>query len=463
MSEWTIRTVVVMVWLGGIFSGCKVDKDAFYQKLYSCNPNAADPACGTDADDKAMACVAAYQLGGRNFCATGCNRKTAPPEGDTEGICLAAGDPKNEVSGAKLKKCQPDTVGNACGQDELSCLRTDLIKNEGVCMNVTPCQTSADCRDPVRAQCFGELLRNNYGPQAGLKSDHTYCVQLGCRATGAACSPGETCLRNRLGPESSPPDICVPNCDSNRNCPPNYFCYPDLYSKSSPAICLPGLLGLRCRTRMDCLVGDCVDTGAGFNVCTVPCADNDDCAKFDSEHGTFFCNDKKVCAGVRAFRGSTCRTTGDCRTGEICSIPFFAPATQTTGQCLFACGDNRTCPAYGGVAHTCLSQRDTAEPPICWPGHIGIPCQTDDNCAWGLKCRPTGPPPRPSICSAICLTDEDCVANRATRDFLNRDGWCAAGLNLCQAPQKEGKACDRANQCESRQCVNNLCQPLPPF
>ena len=29
-----------------------------------------------------MACVPAYQLGGRNFCATGCDAVTEPAEGD---------------------------------------------------------------------------------------------------------------------------------------------------------------------------------------------------------------------------------------------------------------------------------------------------------------------------------------------------------------------------------------------
>lgn len=441
--------------LASCLSGCKVDKETFYGKLFSCNPNAADPACGNDIDGQPMSCVAAYQLGGRNFCATACDRATS--ENGDESVCLAAGaETAGAQSGARLKSCRPDTA-ETCGNEELSCLRTDLVKDEGVCMNVALCQNNADCKDPVRATCMGELLRRTYGDKSQLRSDHTYCLQSGCNSDNTACSPGETCLRKKIGRESSPPDICVPNCDSNRNCPPNYFCYPDLYSKPSPAVCLPGLMGLRCRTRMDCLFGDCVDTGAGFNVCTATCQDDSDCSKFDSEHGWFFCNDKKVCAGIRAFRGSICYSKDDCRPGEICSKPIFTSPTQLSGQCLLPCAANGSCPAYGGVGHACLPQLDRSKPPICWPGHDGIPCQRNDDCVKGLTCRG-------NTCTSLCVTDKDCQDNRATRDFLNNDSWCRTDVNICIPRQAEGRTCDRDAQCQSTcNLTTKQCNPLPPW
>jgi hypothetical protein len=183
-----------IVWLGG----CKVDKEEFHGRLYSCNPNAANPACGTDINEKPMACVPAYQLGGRNFCATGCDAVNEPAEGEGA-ICLSSG-PKaaGAVSGARLPRCNPTTPGS-CNHEELTCLRTDLIVDEGVCMTVNACERDTDCRDPVRAKCMGELVRETYGTKSELKAQNTYCLQSDCKVSGTACSPGEVCLRNVAG------------------------------------------------------------------------------------------------------------------------------------------------------------------------------------------------------------------------------------------------------------------------
>jgi hypothetical protein len=450
-----------IVWLGG----CSVDKEEFHHRLYSCNPNAANPACGTDLNQQPMACVPAYQLGGRNFCASGCDAITEPAEGEAT-ICLSSG-PKTPgaVTGARLPRCNP-TVSGSCNHDELTCLRTDLIVDEGVCMTVNACENDRDCRDPVRSKCMGELVRETYGAKSELKAQNTYCLQSGCKVSGTSCSPGEVCLRNVIPRSSYPPDICVPNCDANNNCPPNYFCYKELYSKASPAVCLPGLIGLRCRTRLDCLFGDCVDTDAHFKVCSVACKSDADCAKFDSIQGTFFCNDKGYCAGARAFRGSQCYTQDDCLfEGEIC-----AKITNTNpyGQCLQQCPLG-TCPSYGGVPHPCRPQVNpdntlalNEKPWVCWPGYLNQLCGTDAQCLPGLACRPLnamnpGGPAR--VCSVSCQTDADCEANRFTAD-----GWCDVANGLCLSPKADGATCERSAQCESKSCTTDKkCAPLAGF
>lgn len=431
-----------------VFS-CRLEPEEFHSRLFSCNPSAADPGCGADRAGEPMVCVAAHQLGGPNFCSESCDSAAGSPGGDA--ICLAAGPPDaGRLSGARLRSCAPESGDGACGHPELSCLRTDLIADEGVCMTLTPCATSSDCRDPVRSTCMGELLRDNYGEKAGLKADHTYCVQQGCHATGASCSPGESCLRKLIPRESRPSDICVPNCDANRNCPPNYFCYPDLYSRIAPAICIPGLMGLRCRTSMDCLFGDCVDTGAGYNVCTVKCQDDSDCSRYNSEHGVFFCNDQKWCAGPRAFQGGLCEVTEDCRPGEICARPS---PDMRTGACLFPCDANGQCPSYGGVGHACLPQRGNPNgPPICVGGRLEIPCQADGNCIKGLQCREVPTTPL-KICTILCKADSDCK-----REPFAQEGWCHAELGLCRAPLKDDAPCERDEQCESHKCITDPAQ-----
>lgn len=444
-------------------SACKVDREEFHAKLWSCNPSAADPACGTDIEGAAMTCVAAYQLGGRNFCASSCDRTQTPTE---DNVCVPSGrESAGPQSGARLRACSPATDDRsdggkgACGSEELQCLRTDLVKDEGVCLTVATCSTNSDCRDPVRAVCMGQLLRDNYGEKAQLKSDHTYCVQGGCRARKTACSPGETCLRDVLPRTSRPSDICVPNCDANNNCPANYLCFNEIYSKIADPICIPGLLGFRCRTSLDCLLGECVATSAGagqgpggngINMCMMPCEDDKDCAKYDSEHGTLFCaqqqNGKKFCTGARAYNGWICNQASDCLFGETCAR---VSSESRTGNCFFPCNPDGSCPSPGGVNHTCVPQVGNAGPPVCLPGQLGRPCRTDGNCIRDLTCRPTGPG-RPNICSTLCSDDTDCEKNRFTKE-----GFCHAALKICVVALADDAPCERDAQCESKKCVND--------
>ena len=445
--------VAVPVALAG---ACQVDRDAFYQQIFGCNPNAADPACGTDQDDRPMACVPAYQLGGRNFCAPGCDVAVSPPL-DATSVCLPSGPP-GPVSGGLLQRCDPSSnVFYPCGHEQLSCLRTDLVADEGVCMTVNTCGQDTDCRDPVRAKCMGELLRETY-PAGGLKSNRTYCLQVGCHRDQSACSPGETCLREVLPLSLNPPDICVPNCDANRNCPPNYFCYQDLYSSISPPICIPGLIGLRCRSSIDCLFGECVETGAGFRVCSTPCTNDAECTRYNSVHGGLFCNGQGWCAGVRGFDGAFCFEGQDmqCKNpGEIC---VRVEPGRALGRCLFPCTPGGKCASYGGVAHTCRPPMDQvgrrlveSERWVCAPGMLEQVCFADDECIAPLTCLPLDPAaPGEKICSVRCTSDETCPLNR-----FGRRGWCQADVGLCKDARPDGAPCIRGPQCVSGRCTGS--------
>ena len=448
-------------------SSCKVDKAAFHERLYSCNPNAADPACGTDVDDQPMACFPAYQLGGSNFCATGCDASGNLEQGP-DGTCVPTGprQDRRPVGGSQLTRCQP-SLGNTCGNPALTCLRTDLILDEGVCTTVSSCETDRDCKDPIRSKCMGDLLRKTYD-KADLKADHTYCLQAECRARRTACSPGETCMRDILPQASNPPDICVPHCDANGNCPPNYFCYPNIYGDGAPRICIPGLLGLRCESRVDCLFGDCVETGAPYKVCSVDCTTDADCEKFDSIQGTFFCNQAGKCMTARGFKGGACTKDTDCiYPGEVCG---YLTTTEPNGFCMLACGADRSCPAPGGVPHACRPQLDragkldlTGAPWVCWPGYFGQLCGDDTQCFPSLSCKKLDPAnDLLRICTIPCATDADCDANH-----FSREGYCDARIGVCRSPNSAGEPCDRKDQCESDSCNgpegNKKCDPVPGY
>ena len=464
-----VRQLALVALLLASASGCKVDRAAFEERLYSCNPTTADPACGTDHNDHPMACVPAYQLGGTNFCASGCDA-TADLEADPTGMCVPSGPrTSSPASGALLPRCNPGLLGSDCGKPELSCLRTDLIKDEGICTTVGSCKEDVDCRDPIRSKCMGVLLREAYNQATDvLKSDHTYCLQAECRARRTACSPGETCMRDILPKASNPPDICVPHCDANSNCPPNYFCYPRLYGPGAPRVCIPGLLGLRCESRLDCLFGDCVATSAPYKVCSVACQTDAECAKFDSVQATFFCNQQGMCMTERGFKGGACQVDTDCMyPGEICG---HITTPYSPGFCMLACDPAGTCPSPGGVPHACRPQIDSAgslspaiTPWVCWPGYFGQLCSDNTQCFSTLACTALNPAnPALRICTIPCQTNAECDANH-----LTARGWCDARLGVCRTTVADGAACTDKRQCDSGSCSgpegSKTCDPTPGY
>jgi hypothetical protein len=321
-------------------------------------------------------------------------------------------------------------------------------------MTMSTCASDADCKDPARSTCMGGLLSAWYGARAGIHADRWSCLQVGCKAHSATCSPGESCLPVRL-PDSAPLDICVPNCDSNLNCPPNYFCYRKVSGGGAEAVCIPGIMGFRCTSSMDCLLGECVDSGDGFKLCAVPCQSHDDCLKFGATRGAFMCapasDGKSYCQNPRAYAGSPCRPDrNDCRAHEVCEpkSPFFEE-TMGIPECRVRCGPDLPCQNRGGVPHVCL---DLGGAKGCYPGRLHIPCNQDTDCIGNLKCLEVESPDHQDRvttvrrCSAPCTTDADCAANPYTDESYCRGGRCANKLH-------PGLLCESDAQCLQGRCV----------
>ena len=446
-----------------VLPGCRVDRSEFERRVFSCDTAAPDPGCGTDPTGRLMSCFSARQIGATDFCAKTCDAASSPTSGDGA-ICLE--------SGIELKSCIPtdddDLAAHplgACDQPGLACYRTDLLKDEGVCTTMNPCKEDRDCRDPVRSVCATTFLANIYSDAQVLKRDHMFCLQTDCEAGLTSCSPGETCLRKVIPADAHPPDICVPNCDSNLRCPPNFLCYKKVSTPLAPAVCIPGLLGFTCDSAIDCMLGDCVDTGIGYNVCTAACDTDADCSQFDGEQGKFSCIKNPGapaapgnCQTPDAYRGSICGTTLDCgrNKDEICNR--FDP-TDVTGTCLLPCTSEHKCDQRGGINHTCLpSASGDAPDGVCFPGYFSFPCAGDNNCLGDLTCRSFGPG-QPDSCSLPCENDSDCAGDR----WIGAQSWCGkiAGLPVCLPLLPDGAACPSDGACSSGHCngTPGMCVP----
>jgi len=462
-------------------AACKVDDKEFQSRIFACDTSAADPLCGTDANGNPMQCFAARQIGATDFCTQHCGDEPMSLP-DQDAVCVQGN--------ALLKACNPEDdhgptkaahPNGACDHAELGCLRTDVLPHtdgtdEGVCITMRTCTDNVDCRDPVRSVCAATFLRELYSQNTTLHADNLYCLQEGCDANETSCSPGETCLRKVIPAGANPPDICVPNCDSEGHCPPNHFCLSAISGPANPDVCIPGLLGFVCNTDVDCLLGTCMDdggTGAGgdnLKLCTTTCNSDDDCNKFDSDQGLFVCNKAAtphpVCATPNAYRGASCDTDADCIRDKDSKCMRTAP-TDRQGTCLHECDAKGGCLPRGGINQTCLPLLSPDGPegflPICLPGLFGYPCASDGNCVGDLSCRTVDPTDSttPPFCTRLCAADDDC-----TKDKWSVGGWCGAsepgGPPICIPPLDPGKPCAQGNQCASGVCnADNTCAGSP--
>ena len=410
-----------------------------------------------------MACFSGSQIGGSDFCAQTCDYDAMTPV--QNGVaCLKSNGVKTVKPNIQLKACKPSddesAPNGACGQKDLQCYRTDLVEDEGVCTTMSPCAEDEDCTNPVRSVCATSFLSDTVYPLSkNLKRDHMFCLQTGCKARGTSCSAGESCLQDVIPPDASPPDICVPNCDSNLDCPPNFLCYRKVSTVVTPKVCIPGLLGFTCLDDMDCMLGKCSDTNIGYKVCTTRCDTEEQCQQFDGLKGLFTCvknpamlDEPGYCRTPDSFRGSLCVETKDCidrNKDEVCTR---TDPDAPMGTCLLPCSDENKCIARGGIKHTCMSLSPGAAP-VCFPGYFGYPCKGDDNCIGDLSCRPAVVAPV-STCTKACKEDADCSSR-----WLDHGAWCPEAIGACQAPLDDGKTCPRDAACKSGKCVAGVCGP----
>jgi hypothetical protein len=432
--------LAVLAWIG-----CSAREDAFYEKIYSCDNNASR-TCGTTRQGKPMTCFAASQLGGENFCVEACDPATR--SADPHFTCLS--------SGALLRVCHPQggalnpTWGCPAG---LECYRTDVLADEGVCIQMTVCTENSDCGDR-RPVCAAELLRKRT-PSLPLAADHLQCVVAMCGAGISLCPPGEQCLAGFYDGVTEY-DICVPSCDGDLQCPPNFTCAISPIASGSPSICLPGVPGVRCNRDQDCVAGTCIDTGAGFNMCVLPieCQSNKDCGVLSGPAAAFVCAEGVPGAGKRcvlreSFSGTNCVDETECLPGFICTWLNPVGSVQTHGECRLPCGADGSCPARGGIPHVCIADGLGG----CIPSAFAIPCARDEDCLEGLLCLAVGPDERENlplrrVCTGPCASDADCSSNP-----LMHGGFCRADEGLCRYPGDDGDPCERDAQCLIGNCA----------
>jgi hypothetical protein len=450
-----IRVVARIALAAGILmvGGCRTQSDEFYATVYPCDLTGAPGSCGTTSTGQPMTCFAASQLGGTDFCAPACDPAVAT--GVAPGFtCVAAG--------ALLRTCDPDKQGECPG--ELGCFRTSLFGKSGVCIWMTvcsdddPCRSRTDDRKVCASTVLNRILPDSSSSPLPIYADSFQCIDDDCKS---GCPVDFTCLNDVYEMPPSLGDVCVPDCTNQGHCPPSYSC------TRSPIqnICVPGLPGARCADGRDCVAGLCMNTGAEFNICSVPCSEDSDCASFNSAGSdAFVCAHPEgvpaYCATARPFKGLFCGDSNDCPSGQRC---FNYSLARAQGTCQVPCDETPECPRRGGLPHVCLSEVGVNR---CSPGDFGKPCvgleSGKDECIAPLMCQPVSPEAFGQhrdvarVCTVPCVTHADCDDQPLTilSGFCGRDGFCreAAG---------SGAACDIDAHCFSRRCIIGECADEP--
>jgi hypothetical protein len=437
-----------------LLAACKAQKTAFYSRVFTCDPNVGN-TCGTTQAGDPMVCYSAKTLGGTGFCTETCDPNDTSMA--RSGVVCAAvtigqDDGGSARSGAVLTECAP-SAPDGCPEG-LTCYRTGLTEDKGVCLAMPVCASMADCTQS-RPVCAADVIKGAVPPAVlpMLATDHLHCLAVRCKSAGMACGQGEGCIGSFLNFGSAIDDLCVPTCDLHNACPPNFTCLQDAkWAPGAPPICFPGMLGTRCAEPDDCLMGTCTDVGVEFNVCTIPCAHDEECAALSTPTDVYTCakNDRGGhCLTVRPFSGSNCASDSDCIPSQRC-VGGSVTGTLKHGECRVPCDADGKCPARGGLPHTCLGKNREG---LCIPSSFATPCDTQADCTASFKCLEAAPDPRTPqtsyathICTVTCTTDADCDANVWTKKL----GFCQSGI--CRLAGGEGVSCDRKKQCGSARC-----------
>ncbi len=419
--------------------------ESTFDSFIKCDSTLGASACPPTEAGAPMTCFQASTLAGHDFCADACdpNQPVADP---SRYECVA--------SGALLRRCHPNSSVTPAADcpSQLSCYRTNIAVDTGLCIAMPVCAKDTDCMNATYNTCASTVVSGiaSSSPLVRLglvRLDHLNCLQASCSALQTSCPSGEGCLGAEYFDLS---DICVPNC-AGQTCPPNYSCLQAVSGPGAPPLCLPGLPGTRCDGD-HCVFGDCEDAGAGFSACTISCASDTDCKVLNTSVDQFFCvqgGGSKHCLTGRSF-GPDCSTTNQCNAAraEICQHVNVYGMETSRGTCRVPCNADGTCDPQGGLAHACLAG-------TCTPGLVGVPCLRDAECAGSFSCQAVPTELADSgggshICTMSCATDGGTDQEGDSICGGAAGGYCAGGF--CRVKREAGGWCTRPAQCLSGIC-----------
>ena len=379
----TLALGLVVCW------GCSVARPADLEaRLWSCES-------GVDCID-GWSCADGNVLHA-DFCRPACDPED--PSTCEDGICTRTGE--------CLVTCVLFGDGSSPCPQGHTCVRTDLLGDEGLCTPAPACSRSSDCAPGTR--CLNDALDLPAAiPGVEYASDNLYCVAV--PDGSERCPAGYMLVSGAEGEGAS----CLPRCDSDgARCPPGLVCLRELgylFAQPGTSPCYPGTWGLPCDDDAQCLLGSCLDVGEGRRACTFSCGEAD-----------------------RVFG----------RPGAGCEV------LEDAGRALRLDALSTACEQLG-TSRVCVPR-----------GTAGAPCNDDTLCAAGLGCRSFGIRGGELLrfCSRDCESAQDCeIPGAPITAYCQRTssgGSCVPRSyegGTCALPEH----CRPGLTCRDGQCVTGL-------
>lgn len=369
-------------------------------------------ACTVDAppdlDDGFWVCATAMDCGpdqgcaegnvySADFCRPACDRDD--PSSCPDGVCTA--------SGACLERCRfdPDGTPVGCASPDFTCVRTDALRDLGVCFPVDGCSRTAEC--PVAGGVEQLCLNDALGLPADMGTGEVRFDNLYCTAASDAagrCPMGY--LNFAFVDEAGESQVaCYAPCalgDEGPFCPPSTTCFlpfGELLGLPDQAPCVPGAWGLPCEDDTQCLIGSCLPVGDSRRACTETCAWADEnvggCGSLEGVSDAFGVTARMTCEGVagqdtcvpRYDLLSLCDPQLECVGGNVeCTLVGLGGDLETH-VCLRECVTDGDCVAGTGgevADYRCVA---IAGGGICnRKRSLGARCSEDLDCREGVCC-----------------------------------------------------------------------------
>jgi hypothetical protein len=427
------------------------------------------------ADEGAASCGANGRCDGAGGCqqyanGTACSNATCPASGTT--LTMAG-------------TCQ----GGTCSKPTQSCAPyfcNGVAACQGSCGDSDDCTTGFYCTGAggscVAKKGAGAACTGNTQCSSGSCVDGVCCTTSSCPSCRACNVPGSlgTCspmIAGSVDPNGTCDDQGATTCGTNGRCDGAGGCqrYSDGTS-CSQAVCQNTAtlkLAGTC-SGGSCTAGTtaCAPFMCTNGACANTCNDDNDCAS-----GTYCSGAGGTCLAKKA-NGAACTqgTAGQCTSGMcvdgVCCGSATCPSCQVcnlsgTGTCTDApagtaapaafcppetastCGNTGKCDGAGGcqkyaastvcAAASCPAQ-STVHTLAATCGTSGSCSVTTESCA-PYKCDGV------SACRTTCGNDNDCVPT----------SFCNTNTQHCEAKKAQGSMCAADGQCETGNCVENVC------